>query len=310
MAEIGAEPWSFGFTEVEPGVRLHYAELAPAGLTDAPLIVLLHGFPEFWYSWRHQIAPLADAGYHVVVPDLRGYNESDKPRSVDAYRIDRLAADVGALAAAFGRERITLAGHDWGGAVAWHFALRHPEQLDALVVMNAPHPAAFAKNMRRGSLPNLRQLRRSWYMFLFQVPWLPEQFLAANDYRFIENAFRGMAVHKDAFPDDVLRRFKEAAARPGALRAALNYYRAAMRTGLRGVFAGRRVRVPQIAVPTLLLWGELDSALGKELTEGMDEFFAGPLEIVYLPDCSHWVQQECPEDVNVLMGDFLARHRR
>ncbi len=299
------ESWHHGFADVEPGVRLHYVEQG-----DGPLLLLLHGFPDFWYSWRHQIPALAEAGYHVVAPDLRGYNDSSKPRDVRAYRMQRLSADVRALIQHFGEERAVIVGHDWGGAVAWQFALRHRRRTHRLIVLNAPHPAAYARNMRWGRRLNLRQLRRSWYVFFFQLPWLPEYVLARNDYRFIANVFRGAAVHKDAFPDDVIRRYKEAAAKPGALRGGINYYRASFRAGgLPRLFAGRRIELPKLEMPTLVIWGAQDAALGVELTQGMDRYFAGPFQVKYVPDASHWVHQERPHLCNEYVREFLEQQR-
>ncbi len=284
------ETWQHGFAHVN-GVRLHYVTQG-----QGPLLILLHGFPEFWYSWRHQIPVLAQQ-FRVVAPDLRGYNESDKPVGVANYRVDTLTADVMALIRAFGEEKAVIVGHDWGGGVAWAFAAHYPQATERLVVMNCPHPGPFQKHLRS----NRRQLRRSWYMFFFQIPWLPEWGIRLNARRFVEQAFRGMAIRKDAFPDEELRCYEEALKKPGALTAAINYYRAAFRETLRH---GEQL-FPQITCPTLLIWGEEDIALGKELTYGMEPYFNNHFEIKYIPQCSHWVQQEQPELVNQYLLDFL-----
>ena len=284
------EPRQHAFAQVN-GIRLHYVTQG-----EGKLVILLHGFPEFWYSWRHQIPTLAKH-FQVVAPDLRGYNESDKPKGVANYRIDLLTADVVGLIHSFNQEKAIIVGHDWGGGVAWTFASDYPQAAERLIVMNCPHPTAFQKQIRS----NLRQLRRSWYMFFFQIPWLPEWLIRNNPRFFIERAFRGMAIRKEAFSDGDLRRFVEAMVKPGVLTAAINYYRAAFRE-----FAWQKERpFARIACPTLLIWGEEDLALGKELTYNMEEYFASRFEIKYIPRCSHWVQQEQPEETSRLLIEFL-----
>ena len=273
------------------GVRLHYVTQG-AG----PLLILLHGFPEFWYSWRYQIPALAKH-FTVVAPDMRGYNESDKPSGVASYHIDRLTGDVEGLIHAFHEERAVIIGHDWGGGVAWSFAANYPHMTEQLVVLNCPHPGTFQKALQE----NRQQLRRSWYIFYFQIPWLPELGLRLFRRRFIAQAFRGMAVRKEAFPDKELHKYAEALETPGSARAAINYYRAAFRHRLRH----GAIHLPQISRPTLLIWGEEDTALGKELTYDMDEYFSDRFEIKYIPKCSHWVQQEQPEVVNQYLLEFL-----
>ena len=326
-------PWTHGFAEGAGGVRLHYVEMRPerppSGRDEVPLVVLLHGFPEFWWSWREQIAPLAAAGYRVVAPDLRGYNLSDKPGEIADYAIERLVEDLRLLIAHCKRERAAVVGHDWGGQVAWQFAMDHPARTERVIVLNSPHPQRMQQAF--SGRPSLRQLRRSWYMFAFQAPRLPERWLATNDYERVGLIFRDTAAHREAFPPDVLQRFRVAAARPGAMTAAIHYYRAAVRSGSRDALRQLRSAAPaalqpvlarafgdaepaeprvwpSISAPALLVWGERDTALGRELTEGMEPLFSGPFELVYLPDCAHWVQQECPEDVNRLLLDFLARY--
>ena len=323
-------PWTHGYAVGAGGVRLHYVEQRPEGVgNDAPLVILLHGFPEFWWSWREQIPALAAAGYWVVAPDLRGYNLSDKPQEIADYSIELLTEDVRRLIVHCGRERAALVGHDWGGVVAWAFAMEFPAATERLAVLNAPHPQRMQEAL--SGRVNLRQLRRSWYMFVLQLPMLPERWLAMNGHERIGLIFRDTAEHREAFPADVLQRFRDAAARPGALKAAINYYRAAVRSGAREGWWQLRAALPAalepllaavvghgeppeprtyptIDAPTLLVWGERDTALGRELTEGMEPLFGGPFELVYLPDCAHWVQQECPEDVNRLLLDFLERY--
>lgn len=291
-ASAASEPAGAGLRHnyaVVNGVRLHYVETG-----SGPLVVLLHGFPEFWYSWRHQIEALAPY-FHVVAPDQRGYNLSEKPHGVSAYSTDKLVEDVAALIRHLGEERAVIVGHDWGGGVAWMFAMNHPEMTERLVVMNCPHPAAMARGLRTP-----RQLLRSWYMFFFQLPVLPELTMRAGNYRAIERSLRGWVHRPGTFTDADIRAYKEAAAQPGALRSAINWYRAMMRSGLRQALRP----MPQITVPTLLIWGEDDRALGKELTHGTERWVPN-LTVRYIPNTSHWVQQEQPELVNRYLLEFL-----
>ncbi len=291
LAAEASEPWQHNFVTVND-IRLHYVTQG-----EGKLLILLHGFPEFWYSWRHQIPALSEH-FKAVVPDLRGYNESDKPRGVAKYQIDALTADVMALIRSFGQEQAIIIGHDWGGGIAWAFAADYPQATERLVVMNCPHPAAFQKNLKG----NFRQLRRSWYIFFFQIRWLPEWLAGLNTPRFVEKMFRGMAIRKEAFPDDDLQRYVEAINKPGMLTAAINYYRAAFRERFKH---GER-QFAQITCPTRLIWGEADTALGKELTYNMEPYFTDRFDIKYIPDCSHWVQQEQPELVNQYILEFLS----
>jgi epoxide hydrolase 4 len=296
------------------GVRLHCAVDG-----DGPLVLLLHGFPESWYSWRHQIAALAPR-FRVVAPDLRGYGDSDKPPGIGAYALPELVADVQGLVDAFGERDAVIVGHDWGGAIAWTFAMERPESTRRLVVMNCPHPAIFAQHLR----DNPRQMARSWYMLFFQLPWLPEKLLGLGHARLVAEGIRRSLVRQDALGEEDYRALRDAASRPGALRSAIHYYRAALRAPdaaaawpgwLRRFLWGDRPPVatrerledwPKITAPTLLVWGEADVALGKELTLGMEPLMAGPFDIKYIALCGHWVQQEQPQVVNAYLLDFLA----
>lgn len=267
-------------------VRLHYVE---AG--SGPLVVLLHGFPEFWYSWRHQIPALATAGFHVVAPDLRGYNLSDKPDGVLAYRVSALVEDVARLIRACNAERATVIGHDWGGLVAWAFAMEHPELLDRLIVLNSPHPLRMARGFWTAT-----QLLKSWYLFFFQLPWLPEMALRRRRFAALLRDLRRDPLVHDAFDEDDIERYRAAFAQPGALPAMVNYYRALGRTG---VGATRR----RIDAPVLVIWGERDRYLGRELANP-DPSLVTRARVERI-DASHWIQNEQPARVNALVLSFL-----
>ena len=276
------------------GIRMHYVTQG-----SGPLIVLLHGFPEFWYSWRFQIPFLAEHGYTVVAPDLRGYNETDKPRK--GYDTTTLTRDIEGLIKGLGQEKAIIVGHDWGGAVAWIFAARYPEMTGRLIIMNAPHPLAFQREMR-----TLRQLRKSWYIFFFQLPWLPEYVLLRNNANGVGRMLRGAAAQKAVFPPEVTAKFQQAMSMPGAMKSALNYYRQLFRRTPGSVAAasnGFRVHAP-----TLIIWGEQDIALGLELLNGLEQWVDN-IQIQRIPDSGHWVQQEQPDKVNQLMLDFLSQYR-
>ena len=272
------------------GLRLHCVE---AG--TGPLVVLLHGFPEFWYAWRHQIPALADAGYRVVAPDLRGYNTSDKPSRVRDYRPRVLVQDVADLIVALGAGSAAVAGHDWGGGLAWLLAMQHPKRVERLVLLNAPHPVRFLKGLR-----SPRQLRRSWYILAFQLPWLPERLVAARDFQALRWIFRHQPTRPGAFTAQDIDRYVAAAAQPGALRAAINYYRAAFRANPLAQAHGLR----RVDIPTLIIWGDQDRSLGRELAEP-DRAWVPDVRVERIAEASHWVQADDPEQVNQLMVDFL-----
>ena len=271
------------------GIKLHYVTQG-----EGDLMLMLHGFPEFWYSWRHQIPEFAKY-YKVVALDLRGYNDSDKPADKSAYVMDQFNLDVEGVVKGLGYDKCILVGHDWGGAIAWNFTYAHPEMVERLIVLNIPHPAKFAEGIRTP-----QQLMRSSYMFLFQLPWLPELLIQSSDYQAIETALKGMAVNKSAFSKEDLSAYKDAAAKRGAMTAMLNYYR--------NIFAQGMLRQDWgiLQVPTLMIWGEKDTALGKELTYGT-QAYVRDFQIKYIPDASHWVQQEQPETVNQYIREFLGK---
>ncbi len=260
------------------------------------LALLLHGFPELAFSWRYQIPALADAGYEVWAPNLRGYGESSKPPKVSDYSMDHLLADVAGLIDASGRENVTLVGHDWGAVQAWMFAIRRVRPLERLVIMNVPHPACMQRELR-----SFRQLLKSWYIFFFQIPWLPETLLCARRAQAVADSFEKMAVDETRFPSRVTDVYREAALRPGAMRSMINYYRAAFR----GARRAASEELAMIDTPTLMVWGLDDTALSKETTDGTDEYVVD-LTMRFLPGVSHWVQQEAPETVNAILLAWLA----
>ena len=275
------------------GIRLHYVSKG-----QGKLMLMLHGFPEFWYSWRYQIEEFA-TNYHTVAIDLRGYNQSDKPKALSAYQMSELVADVKGVIESLGYSDCVLVAHDWGGAIAWNFAYAYPEMVERLIVLNIPHPAKFIKGLRTP-----QQLLKSWYVFAFQIPWLPEFLFSLNDYQAVKEAFSGMAIDKTAFSKEDLNAYRDAAAKPGALTAAINYYRNVFQS----LFMSDRPQWGILDVPTLTIWGENDTALGKELTYGT-EAYVKDWQIEYIPNCSHWVQQEQPALVNTYIKEFLEENR-
>jgi epoxide hydrolase 4 len=286
-------------TELQPrhrtiatnGVRLHAVEAGPEG---GPLLLLLHGFPELWYGWRKQIEPLAAAGFHVLAPDQRGYNLSDKPRRVSAYNLDVLALDVVGLIDEAGAGKAHVVAHDWGGLVGWWLGVKHPERLERLALLNAPHPAV----MRRALLASPRQRKRSSYIFFFQLPWLPERKFCRDEFAYGAKALR-VTSRPGTFSDADLDLYRAAWSQPGAVRSMLHWYRAALRSQPQWPGSQR------VCVPTLLLWGTRDRFLGRELAQAsIDLCDDGRLEL--FEEATHWIQHEEHERVNRRLLDFFA----
>jgi pimeloyl-ACP methyl ester carboxylesterase len=271
-------------------IELHLVEAA-----TGPAVILLHGFPEFWYSWRRQLPVLARAGYRAIAPDLRGYNESAKPPGVARYRMRELVADIADLIEQLAEGPVVVVGHDWGGVLAWRLAMQRPDLLRGLVVLNAPHPATFSQ-----ALTHPRQLLRSWYAFFFQLPWLPEALLSFQNFGLMGYGLQSSAARPESFTPYDLRQYKAAFAKPGALTAMLNYYRAAFRYQ-----RAESKEVRPIQLPTLVLWGDQDTALTPYVLEGLGAWVPG-VQIVRLPHASHWVQHDEPEIVNQALLDFLT----
>jgi pimeloyl-ACP methyl ester carboxylesterase len=291
-AQQGQGHWLSGLREgyAEVGdVRLHYVE---AG--EGPLIVLLHGFPEFWYGWRLQIQPLAAAGFRVVAPDMRGYNLSSRPDGVAAYETDRLADDIRGLVHERGAGSALLVGHDWGGTAAWATAMNHPEVVDRLVILNAAHPRKLAQGLHHPD-----QLRKSWYFFFFALPELPEAVVHANYWHFFRHFLHD--AHP-AYTTEEIERYVEAWSQPGATTGMINYYRSSVRQPPKRAEAALR----PISAPTLVIWGQDDRYLGTELAEPDHDDVPNLDRVERLSGASHWVHHDEHEHVTRLLTDFFG----
>jgi epoxide hydrolase 4 len=277
-----------GYAEVGEGVRLHYVE---AG--NGPMIMLLHGFPEFWFGWRLQIAPLAAAGFRVVAPDTRGYNLSSKPTGIAAYSADRLADDIRGLIRELGAESAFVVGHDWGGTIAWTLAMKSPEVVERLAILDAAHP----KSLQKG-LPHPRQLSRSWYFFFFALPDVPERVVRRDRYRFFQRFLRDASP---PYTPHEMDRYIEAWSQPNAVTAMINYYRCSVRPP-----KGAKATVSTVSAPTLMIWGADDRYLGPGVRE-IDRADVPNLDRVeQIPGASHWVHHDAHQRVTQLLIDFFA----
>ena len=271
------------------------------------LVILLHGFPDYWYSWRHQIPALSE-NFRVVAPDLRGYNKSSKPEGVDNYSTSLLVEDISLLIKALGETKAVIIGHDWGGAIAWNLAMMAPEKVSKLIIINCPHPALLLEafwSMR------FQQLQKSWYVFFFQIPKIPEEILSQNNYEILQRMVFGSIHNKQAFKEEDMQHYVEAWSQPGALESSINYYRA--NWNIAQILSIKKEhqdgfikRFPKIKCPTLVIWGEKDVALDKSLTFGLKEYVEGAFKIVYHPEYGHWVHIEAPEFVNNTISSFLG----
>jgi pimeloyl-ACP methyl ester carboxylesterase len=272
------------------GVRLHVMQ---AGPKNGPPVVLLHGFPEFWYAWRKQIPALVASGYRVIVPDQRGYNLSDKPPGIKAYRLHELVNDVVGLIDALDYQKVNLVGHDWGALVAWAMGIWQPARLHRMGILNVPHPAVITRFLTR----DLEQLRRSWYVFAFQLPWLPERLLTADNCHRAERILRGSGK-THTFTREDIEKYKQAWSQPGAMSAMINWYRAALR------YPPSISKNLRVTVPTLMLWGMKDVALTHRMARpSMDYCDDGRL--VLFADATHWVQLDEAEEVTKHLLEFF-----
>jgi epoxide hydrolase 4 len=283
-----------------PGLRMQVLEAGPA---DGPLVLLLHGFPELSESWREVLPRLAEAGFHAVAPDLRGYGGTDRPEG--GYDLDTLAGDIVELARCIQPGRpVHLVGHDWGGVIAYHVAATHPEVVDRLAVINAPHPAVLMREIWKPA-----QLVRSWYIFFFQIPYLPERLLSARGGALIPRLLRRTMVDPSRVPPGRLVEYEANFSRPEAARAAIDYYREGFRRTLRPGGLREMRDYPRIRAPFLLIWGEQDVALGKGLTKGLAPYFEQRPVVHYLPEEGHCVPLEAPEKVAALLIEHLTASR-
>ncbi len=280
----------FGYAQIG-AVNLHYAKAGDG----AKLVVLLHGFPEFWYSWRHQLAALSDE-FTVVALDMRGFNLSDKPPKVEDYAIEKLVDDVIGLIHHFGREKAFIVGHDWGAAVAWAAAQKFPEHVSKVAALQVPPVEIWRKNQ------TLKQLLASWYMFFFQIPLLPEWLMSRNDFAMLANSLKTTTAEKNVFTDEIIAEYKKSWSEPFALEAMINYYRA----NIVGRLFAKAETNNKIRVPSLFIYGEKDFAVLPETVEGIGEFIDAPFEEFRIPNAGHWVQQEAGGDVTEILRDFLA----
>jgi pimeloyl-ACP methyl ester carboxylesterase len=274
------------------GVKLHVKE---AGPEDGPMILFLHGFPEFWYAWRKQIGYFAEKGYLAVAPDQRGYNLSDKPKGIEAYKLDELAKDAVGLIDAYRRDKIFLVGHDWGASVSWWTALKYPERLKKLVIMNVPHPKVMGTNLLR----NPKQIQKSWYIFFFQLPMAAEKLAESNNYEWPLDMIRESS-RPGAFTPEELEKYREAFAKPGAFSAMVNWYRASLQA---------RNEIPesfQVRVPMLLLWGVNDTALLDEMADQSMKYCPEG-RLLKFDQASHWIQHEEAGTINPMLDDFFRK---
>jgi epoxide hydrolase 4 len=285
-AELPTDLRDGHFTGGEP--RLHY-KIAGQGYP----VIMLHGFPDFWYGWRRQLGPLVEHGYQVVAPDQRGYNLSDKPTGVRPYAIAELANDVLRLAdELWPGEQFALVGHDWGAAVAWWVAIHQPERLNRLVIINVPHPVVFEQHLRHPS-----QALKSWYILFFQLPWLPEWALGRRDCWGLIRLLQASSGD-GAFSDTDLAVYRAAWKQPGTLTAALNWYREVVR---------HRPRIrgsARVTVPSLILWGAQDVALASDMAEPSRAYCADG-RLVMFNQASHWPHLDEWEAVNAELVRFL-----
>ncbi|KAL8606535.1 hypothetical protein ACOMHN_015575 [Nucella lapillus] len=282
-------------------IRMHYVS---NGDDDKPLMLLLHGFPEFWYSWRHQLKEFNDH-YRVVAVDLRGYGETDKPSGMGNYALHLLVEDIRQFITALGCQQCVLVGHDWGGAISWALAAKHPDLVSHLVILNCPDIQSFRKHL----MGSFTQFKRSWYMFLFQLPWLPEFLIRMNDFHSLGATFKGrtMGAKSEYFTDDDLEAYKYNFSR-NSLTEPINYIRAALSLRVLSGGGASEKRGPRdVTMPTLIVWGEKDGALDKSLAAMASQRCKSTVTIKYIENCSHWVQMDRPDLVNRYIREFLSR---
>jgi pimeloyl-ACP methyl ester carboxylesterase len=272
------------------GIHLHVMQ---AGPKDGKPVILLHGFPEFWYGWNKQMNALAEAEFRVIVPDQRGYNLSDKPKGVKAYSLDELTHDILGLMDALKLDKVYLAGHDWGAAVAWTLAILHPERFHKLAILNVPHPAVMFNTVRRDP----RQMLKSWYIGFFQLPWIPEAALGGNNAAGLERLLRNSG-HPNTFSPADFGEYHKAWSQPGALTGMINWYRAVLR------HQPDIQENPRVTIPTLMMWGVQDVALARGMARPSIDY-CDDGKLIFFEDATHWVQHDRAADVSALMIEFF-----
>lgn len=271
-----------------------------AGPEDGEPILFLHGFPEFWYGWHHQIHFLADKGYRVIAPDQRGYNLSDKPGGVRNYAIPHISKDASELIKALGYDQVNLAGHDWGAAIAWDVAHCYPEQVKKLIVLNNGHGLGYQRAVNK----NRRQLLKSWYFGFFQIPWLPETLMRLFNYRSMLRSTEMTAKGSSFTPEDI-EMYLEAWSQPGALKHMVNWYRAIFRGSADHLREIAKAGGMHITMPTLALWGTQDSYLAVEVIhESIRD--CDEVELILFEDAGHWVQYDKADEVNAHIHRFVG----
>jgi len=281
--------WDHQYVQINK-IRMHYVTHG-----KGKIVILLHGFPEFWYSWRFQIKEIGKY-FKVIAPDLRGYNETDKPIGVENYKIDILTQDILELIRNLGEDKAIIVGHDWGGAIAWEFAKYHPERTEKLIILNCPPISILQEEI----VKNKEQAKKSQYIIFFQTPEIPEKTLSENDYAMLKYTLKDMAIKKELWDDETLSKYVNALKMP-ALSCGINYYRASFKYPIKA-----KQRQMKVLCPTLVIWGEKDRALGRELTDYFPDIVDGPYSIKFIPDVGHWVQQEAPDLVNKYILEFLS----
>ncbi len=272
------------------GIKLHVMESGPQ---EGPAIIFLHGFPEFWFAWRKQIGYFAEKGYLVITPDQRGYNLSDKPQGIDPYKIDELAKDIVGLIDAYGRKQVFLVGHDWGASVSWWLSIKYPERISKMVILNVPHPKVMAKNLAG----NMDQMKRSWYIFFFQLPGAAEYLAASTNYDWALEIITSNA-RPGAFTQSDLEEYRKAYSQPGAFSAMINWYRASIQT---------KQEIPasfDVTVPMLYLWGLEDVSMVPEMADESMAYCKNG-QLLKIPEVSHWIQHEDADRVNSLIAGFI-----
>ncbi len=279
-----------GFVDTDD-IRMHYV-FAGSG----PPVLLLHGFPEHWYSWRYQIDALSDAGFSAIAPDMRGYGKTDKPER--GYDTDTLVADVAGLAKGLGLERYSIVGHDWGAPIAWLCAMHLPD-VEKLAIVNGPHPGIYVQNLLTTS-----QFIKSWYIYMFQIPGVAERLLSRDNYRSIRTIFKDAQRRApESISDEDVERLTDAMKIPGSLRSGLQYYRQLLRQSPLSSWK----KLKKVSVPTSVTWGLKDSALVPDTRKKLEKWVSGPLDLNYIDDAGHFVQQERPDEINRILTGFLQK---